>query len=71
MTAGSRKQWSEGECQPFLRKQFIPKRDIISTVMERCNEDKHTSKPDRIEVSGIDITLPNRADVSDAAAGPS
>jgi hypothetical protein len=70
MIAGSCKQWREGECQPFLRNQFIPKRDIISTVIERCYEDKHTSTPNRIEVSGTDITLPNRADVSDAAAGP-
>jgi hypothetical protein len=64
------KQWREGDCQPFVRKQSIPKRDIISAVIERCNEDKHTSRPNRTQVSGTDITLPNRADVSAAAAGP-
>jgi hypothetical protein len=71
VTAGSCKYWREGDCQPFLRKQSIPKRYIISTVIERCNEDKRTSTPNRIEVSGTDATLSNRADVSEAAAGSS
>jgi hypothetical protein len=45
-------------------------RDIISTVIERCDEDRQcTRNPKRVDVFGTGIILPGRADVSQAAAG--
>jgi hypothetical protein len=63
--------WSELECQTLLPKEFIAKRDIISRIIELGDEDRQcTSTPNRLDVSGRGITLPGRADVSEAAAGP-
>jgi hypothetical protein len=45
-------------------------RDIISRVIERCDEDRQcTRTPNRVDVFGTDVTLPGHADVSQAAAG--
>jgi hypothetical protein len=45
------KRWSEVECQTFLTKYFISSRDIISRVIERCDEDRQcTSAPNRMDV---------------------
>jgi hypothetical protein len=64
------KHWSKLECQTFLTKWFIAKRDIISRVIECCDEDRQcTPTPNRIDVSGTGITLPGCANVSEAAAG--
>jgi hypothetical protein len=46
-------------------------RDIISSVIERCGEDRpRTPTPNRVDVFGRGITLPGRADVSQTTAGP-
>jgi hypothetical protein len=46
-------------------------RDIISKVIERCDEDKKSTRtPNRVDVFGTRITLPGYADVSQAEAGP-
>jgi hypothetical protein len=43
----------------------------ISCVIERCLEDRQcTPTPNRVDVFGTGTTLPGRADVSQAAAGP-
>jgi hypothetical protein len=44
-------------------------RDVISRVIERCDEDRQCT-PNRVDVFGTGITLPGRAGVSQAAAGP-
>jgi hypothetical protein len=46
-------------------------RDIFSRLIVRCDEDRQcTPTPNRVYVFGTGITLPGRADVSQAAAGP-
>jgi hypothetical protein len=46
-------------------------RDIISTVIVRCDEDKQRIRtPNNINALGTGITLSGHADVSQAAAGP-
>jgi hypothetical protein len=45
-------------------------RDFISWVIECCDEDRQrTPTPNTVDVSGTGITLPDHADVSQAAAG--
>jgi hypothetical protein len=52
-------------------KRFTVKRDIVSRVIEHCDEDiQHTTTPNRVDVSGTGITLPGCADVSQAVARP-
>jgi hypothetical protein len=46
-------------------------RGIISTVIERCDDDRQCAcTPNRVDVFGSGITSPGRADMSHAAAGP-
>ena len=46
-------------------------RDIISRVIEHCDEDRHcTRTPKTVDVFGIGITLHDHAVLNQAAAGP-
>jgi hypothetical protein len=49
----------------------ISNKVIHSRVIERCDEHRQcTPTSKRVDVSGTGITLPGRADVSEAVAGP-
>jgi hypothetical protein len=59
------KQWSE--LVPKISNKVIhsKQRDIISTVIKCCDEDRQcTHTPNRVYVFGTGITLPDRADYS-------
>jgi hypothetical protein len=65
-------QWSELECQKFLTEViYCKERDISSMVIERWDKDRQsTPTPNTVDIFGTGITLPDRADVRRAAAGP-